>query len=107
MKSFLFTLMVLVCFQSMMSCKLDSVPPISPEELKFSKFDQVISSHKPLIGLLNKESFDNSVQLIGYVECTGLPSDNLTPGCPWVNEEDSVDWYGITVVIPIPKKQGK
>jgi hypothetical protein len=111
MKASILILLIFVGLQSMTSCKFDDVSPISPEKtegrVNIPKLGAIINLPKPVIGSPSnvRDSFEG--QPMSDIVCTGLPSDNLTPGCPWVTQEETVSWYRITVVIPMPKNQIK
>lgn len=99
----------------MMSCKSDDISPTSPKrtegKLNISELEPIISQPISVIDFSNStsiKSFDNNGEhpMVDIV-CTGLSSDNLTLGYPQVNEEDTVDFHGITGVMPIPKKRAR
>lgn len=113
MKTSIFTLLIFIGFQSMMSCKSDDISPTSPNKtegkLNIPKLGPIISTPKPVTGSPSgaRDSFEDESQPMSDIVCTGLPIDNLIPGCPWVYEENGIGWHEITVVIPMPKNQIK
>ena len=114
MKSSLFALLILIGFQSIMSCKSDDISPTSPNKtegrLIIPKLGSIISTPKPITSPPNstsRDSLEDEGQPIGDIVSTGLPSNNLTQCYPWVNHKDIDGYYGITMVIPMPKMQVK
>jgi hypothetical protein len=119
-KIFLLLVAFTIVIQGLVSCKSEEIPPFSPEifNKKFTPtlpqpvIDTIFKRNSLLpISILdrasiNKNNLPNDGEHSGSdLVCTGLPIDNLTPGCPWV--DDTLPWYPVNDPNPFAPKSIK